>query len=83
MKFSRLSLLVVVSLAVALAACGGGGGGGGATTIGAGRFGGGGHRNASGATLRGVTLTEAQAIVRKAASALLADPDAFAAASPR
>jgi phosphoesterase RecJ-like protein len=43
------------------------------------RFGGGGHRNASGATLRGPTLDEAKAIVRRSAAELLADPASFAA----
>jgi len=47
------------------------------------RFGGGGHRNAAGATLRGLTLTEAKAIIRKSAAELLAQPAAFAAEPPR
>ncbi|MCK9462183.1 MAG: 30S ribosome-binding factor RbfA [Proteobacteria bacterium] len=38
------------------------------------RFGGGGHRNASGATLRGVSIADAKSIVRKAAEELLAEP---------
>ena len=46
------------------------------------RFGGGGHRNAAGATLRGVSVAEAKSIVRKSAAELLADPEAFAA-TPR
>jgi phosphoesterase RecJ-like protein len=46
------------------------------------RFGGGGHRNAAGATLRGSSVAEAKVIVRKAAAELLADPAAFAAAPP-
>ena len=47
------------------------------------RFGGGGHRNAAGATLRGLPLPEAKALIRKAAAELLADPAAFAASAAR
>ena len=47
------------------------------------RFGGGGHRNASGATLRGRPVSEAKSIIRKTAAELLADPDGFAATPPR
>jgi phosphoesterase RecJ-like protein len=47
------------------------------------RFGGGGHRNAAGATLRGHDVAEAKAIIRNTAAELLADPDAFAAKQPR
>jgi phosphoesterase RecJ-like protein len=47
------------------------------------RFGGGGHRNAAGATLRDLPLPGAKAIIRKTAAELLADPAAFAATPPR
>lgn len=43
------------------------------------RFGGGGHRNAAGATLRGATLAGAKERIRLAAAELLADPERSAA----
>jgi bifunctional oligoribonuclease and PAP phosphatase NrnA len=46
------------------------------------RFGGGGHRNAAGATLRGVSLEEAKASIWKSAAELLASPDPSLAAKP-
>jgi phosphoesterase RecJ-like protein len=47
------------------------------------RFGGGGHRNASGATLRGVSVAEAKSIIRKAADELLAEPATLASTPTR